>query len=335
MSGGFFLFELPELNIGGLKAKYPIIQGGMAIRISGSKLAGAVAREGGIGVIAGIAMSPKELEKEIKEAREKSEGKGLLGINVLYAVSNFAELIKTGMKAGIDLVLQGAGFSRDIYDWGRKFNVPIVPIVSSASLAKLAQKLGAAAVVVEGFEAGGHLGTDRPMLDILPEVVKAVKIPVIAAGGILHGQDIYRVLKMGAQGVQMGTRFAASKESGAPDNYKQLYLEAKPEDSILINSPVGLPGRGIRNFLTERLFAGEKIKINKCTKCMKKCSQTFCIREALENAQEGRIKEGIIFAGKRVAEIKDILSVKEIFDNLKKEFSEACRQNLAVESILP
>jgi len=319
------LFRLPTLQIGRFRVKYPIIQGGMAVRISGARLAGAVAREGGIGVIAGTIMTPRELEREINTAREISGGKGLLGLNVLFAVSNFAQLIKTGMKVGIDLVFSGAGISRDIFAWGREYNVSVVPIVSSGRLAVLAEKLGAAAVVVEGYEAGGHLGTDRPMLDILPEVLRAVRLPVIGAGGVLNGHDIYRVLRMGAQGVQMGTRFAVSHESGAPDSFKKAYLEATPGDSILIHSPVGLPGRAVKNAFTEKLRIEGSYPVKKCNKCLKRCDQVFCIRQALLNAKNGYLKEGLVFAGQRVAEIKDILSVEEIFNNLKREFAEACR----------
>ncbi len=319
------MLQMPALQIGRLRAEYPIIQGGMAVGISEARLAGAVAREGGIGVIAGTIMTPGQLEREIKTAREISGGKGLLGINVLFAVTNFAQLVRAGMKAGIDLVFSGAGFSRDIFAWGREFNVPVVPIVSSGRLAALAEKLGAAAVVVEGCEAGGHLGTDRPLLDILPEVLRATRLPVIGAGGVLNGYDIYRVLKMGARGVQMGTRFAASYESSADDNFKQAYLVAGPEDSILIHSPVGLPGRAIRTEFTEQLRQEGSIKASSCNKCLKRCDQVFCIRRALLNAKKGYLKEGLVFAGQRVAEIKEILSVEEIFNNLKKEFAEACR----------
>lgn len=325
LSGGVNLFQLPALQIGRLRVKYPIIQGGMAVRISEARLAGAVAREGGIGVIAGTIMSPEELEQEIRTARELSGGKGLLGLNVLFAVSNFAQIIKAGMKAGIDLVFSGAGFSRDIFSWGREYNVPVVPIVSSGRLAALAEKLGAAAVVVEGCEAGGHLGTDRPMLDILAEVLQATRLPVIGAGGILYGQDIYRVLQLGAQGVQMGTRFAASHESGAADSFKKAYLEARPEDCIIVHSPVGLPGRAIRTEFTEKLRTEGSYPVKGCDKCLKRCDHVFCIRRALLNAKAGCLKEGLVFAGQRVVEIKDILSVEEIFNNLKREFAEACR----------
>lgn len=311
---------LPQLQIGNIKVPYPIIQGGMAIRISTATLAAAVARQGGIGVIAGTGMSPGELRNEIRLAKKLSHGRGAIGLNVLFAVANFPDLVKAGIEEGIDLVISGAGFSRDMFCWGKQANVPVVPIVSSARLAKTAEKLGASAVIVEGVEAGGHLGTNRSVTDILPEVKQAVQIPVIAAGGIISGQDIYRMMQLGADGVQMGTRFAASLESNACEEFKQAYLRAKAGDSILIESPVGLPGRGIPTIFSNRVAANGGVKPAKCTSCLKKCSKRFCIKEALENAQQGNLAKGVVFAGSNVHLIQEILPVEEIFRKLIKEF---------------
>ena len=248
-----------KLKIGKLKVPVPIIQGGMAVRISTANLAAAVANEGGIGVIAGTGMSPDELRWEIRSARELSSG--IIGINVLFAVRDFALLVKTAIEEGIDLVISGAGFSRDMFTWGKERDVPIVPIVSSARLAILAEKMGASAVVVEGKEAGGHLGTDRMMREILPEVKKAVSIPVIAAGGIIDRQDFEEALVMGADGVQMGTRFAASVESNASDEFKGLYVKATKDDVVLINSPVGMVGRGLKNDFQRRIEGDKSLEI--------------------------------------------------------------------------
>lgn len=312
---------MPGLKIGRIEVPYPIIQGGMAIRISTSRLAAAVATEGGIGVIAGTAMSPAELKKEIAAARDMIKGNGALGVNILFAVSDFAEIVKTAMAAGIDMFTSGAGISRDMYAWGRKYGVEVVPMVSSGRLAKMAERLGASAVVVEGVEAGGHLGTNRSVKEVLAEVIQAVKIPVIAAGGILTGADIYHFLQRGAQGVQMATRFAASEECNAAPEFKQYYLDAKPEDSVFIQSCVGLPGRALLSPLSRKIIAGEKVFSGNCSECLKKCSQSFCIRRALIAAQTGNIEEGLIFSGQRVGEIKDILSVSAIFKRLKAEFA--------------
>lgn len=313
--------NLPELKIGDLIAKLPIIQGGMAIRVSTAPLAAAVAEEGGIGLIAATAMTMDELKLEIRKARELT--KGIIGINIMYAAAEFANAVKTAIEEGIDLIVSGAGFSRDMFGWGKSADVPIVPIISTPKLAQIAEKLGAAAVVVEGKEAGGHLGTDKAMKEIVPEVKKAVSIPVIAAGGIINGRDIVEAFHLGADGVQMGTRFAASVECNASDAFKQLYVESKPEDVILVDSPVGLPGRGLLNNFVKRLFGGEDLTPKKCDGCLKKCSRKFCISEALVAAQQGDLDNGLVFAGERVSEIKEILPVKEIIRRLLKEVEEA------------
>ena len=217
--------NLKGLTIGNIKVPTPIIQGGMAVKISTSRLASAVANEGGIGIIAGTGMTVEELVKEIRKARSITSG--IIGINVLFAVRNFADLVQAAIEEKIDLIISGAGFSRNMFSWGKKSNIPIVPIVSSAKLASLAEKLGAAAVIVEGKEAGGHLGTDRPTKDILKEVVESISIPAIAAGGIISGKDIVEMINQGAKGVQMGTIFAASEESNASIDMKQYYLKSK------------------------------------------------------------------------------------------------------------
>ncbi|NPV92410.1 MAG: nitronate monooxygenase [Firmicutes bacterium] len=309
--------KLPELRIGSLLARIPIVQGGMAVRISTSRLAAAVAQEGGIGIIAATGMDIDELKREIRRARELT--RGIIGINCLFAVRNFADLVKTALEEGIDLVVSGAGFSRDMFQWGQAWKTPIVPIVSSARLAVAAEKLGASAVVVEGKEAGGHLGTTEPMKKILPEVLQAVKIPVIAAGGIIEGRDIVEVISMGASGVQMGTRFAASEESGAPPNVKQLYLHGRHEDVVLIHSPVGLPGRALKSPFWEKLMQGDDLGPDICDACLKKCSGAFCILEALNRAQKGDLEKGLVFVGECVEKIREILPVHTIFQNLLRE----------------
>jgi NAD(P)H-dependent flavin oxidoreductase YrpB (nitropropane dioxygenase family) len=307
--------RLKELSIGNLTAMVPIIQGGMAVRISTAPLAAAVANEGGIGIIAGTGMAIEELRTEIRKAREMT--KGIIGVNVLFAVNEFAELVKTAISEGIDLVISGAGFSRDMFGWGKERNVPIVPMVSSARLAVMAERLGASAVVVEGTEAGGHLGTDRPMKDILREVIAAVKIPVIGAGGVIDGHDISEVLSLGASGVQMGTRFAASEESNASKDVKELLVKAKKDDVVLINSPVGLKGRGLRNYFYQLIEEQNLVDIEECMGCLKRCSQKFCIMDALNNAcKNGDFNRALVFAGEQVERIKEILPVKKIFQNL-------------------
>lgn len=308
------MMKFPSLKIGRLVPRYPIIQGGMALRVSTAPLAAAVANAGGIGVIAATGMTIQELKNEIRTARRFT--KGIIGINVMFAVRQFASLVHAAIEEKIDLIFTGAGFSRDIFKWGREASIPIVSIISSSKLAKIAEKQGASAVVAEGVEAGGHLGTNRSIEEILPEIVSSVKIPVIAAGGIVDGSGIARMLKLGASGVQMATRFVLSVECAVADAFKQMYLKAAPEDVVIISSPVGMPGRALRNAFASKVLKGAAPKPVECNGCLKECSREYCIIQALEYSRSGRVDEGVVFAGKNVHKIKDILPVQKIFDNL-------------------
>jgi NAD(P)H-dependent flavin oxidoreductase YrpB (nitropropane dioxygenase family) len=315
--------HLPELKIANFTAKIPIIQGGMAIRISTGSLAGAVAAVGGIGVIGASGMTFEELAREIRLAREKAQG-GIIGINIMFAAREFWGIVKTAVKEKIDLIFTGAGFSRDIFKFGQDNHTPIVPIVSSARLAKTSEKCGAAAIVVEGKEAGGHLGTDRSIKEILPEVLKTVKLPVIAAGGITDGKDIAEMLKLGAAGVQIATRFVLSEECNAALPYKQRYQTARQEDVVVISSPVGLPGRAIKTPFVDKILKKHAPKPVGCDFCLKNCSLEYCIIQALINSQQGNIDEGVVFSGENVWKIKDrrIRPAAEIINELVKEAEE-------------
>jgi len=314
--------QLPELKIGKLIPRFPIIQGGMSISVSTSSLSAAVAKAGGIGVLGATGISLEELKKEIRKTRALA-GTGIIGVNIMYAARQFTELVETAISEGIDVIFTGAGFSRDIFLRGRESDTPIVPIVSSARAAILAEKSGASAVVAEGAEAGGHLGTDRSVKEILPEIKRAVKIPVIAAGGIVDGRDMAEMVKLGADGVQMATRFVLSEECSVADEYKQMYLQAKEEDVIIIKSPVGLPGRALKNAFTELIQSGETPEPEECEACLRNCSRVYCIHKALVNARNGLVNEGVVFTGQNVFKIKEILPVSVIFDRLLAEFA-AC-----------
>lgn len=314
--------KLPQLKIAHMNPHVPILQGGMGVGISLSGLASAVANAGGIGIISGTGISIDEMKAHIRKARELTRGIGYIGVNCLFAMNHFADTIKAAMEEKVDFIISGAGFSRDMYAWGREYGVPVISIVSSAKLAKLAEKLGASAVVVEGFEAGGHLGTDRPLFDILPEVVEAVQIPVIAAGGILSGADVARAIEMGAAGVQMGTRFVASVECDAPLSFKQRYVEAKEEDMVLVKTTVGLQGRAIRNRFTELISGENKLKIEKCHDCLKNCSYRFCTYDSLLTSVDGDVENGLVFAGSRAPEIEEILPVQTIINNIVTEYGQ-------------
>ncbi|MBE0569116.1 MAG: nitronate monooxygenase [Deltaproteobacteria bacterium] len=312
--------KLPELRIGRFTVKIPIVQGGMSVRVSTSSLAAAVAECGGIGTIGGVGIPIDELKADIRKAKQMTGG--VIAVNIMFAITQFAEAVKASIEAGVDLIVTGAGFSRDIYKVGKDHGVPIVSIVSSAEFGKLAERLGAAAVVVEAKEAGGHLGTNRPLRELFPEVRKVVKkVPLIAAGGITDGFEIAEMLgKFGADAVQMATRFVLTKECDVADSFKQAYLKARKEDIVIIDSPVGMPGRAIRNRFLDRYFSGEKVYDGECRKgCLKNCSRKFCIVDRLVMSRNGDVDDGLVFSGENVWKIKDVPSVKEVIDRLVAE----------------
>jgi len=312
--------KLPELSIGRFTARIPIIQGGMSVRVSTSSLAAAVAECGGIGTIGGSGIPIPELQEDIRKAKRMT--RGVVAVNIMFAVRDFMEAVVASIEAGVDLIVTGAGFSRDVFKVGRDHNVPIVSIVSSPEFGKLAERSGADAIVVEAKEAGGHLGTDRPLRELFPEVRKVVKkVPLIAAGGITDGYEIAEMMgKFGADAVQMATRFVLTKECDVADAFKQTYLNARKEDIVLVDSPVGLPGRAIRNRFLDRFFGGGDVYDGECRRgCLKKCSHSFCIIDRLDLSRVGDAEEGLVFAGENVWKIKDIPSVQELIDRLVAE----------------
>jgi nitronate monooxygenase len=349
-----------------LVAKIPIIQGGMGIGVSLSGLASAVAGQGGIGVIATAGMgvldpdyetgyiesSIKILREEIRKAKEAT--KGILGVNIMVALTNFADMVETSIAEGVDLILSGAGLPLDLPKYLKEgVKTKLVPIISSAKAARIICKRWLArydklpdAFVVEGPMAGGHLGFSSEQLEdpgyalekIIPEVVeivsafereKGVKIPVIAAGGIYSGADILEFIKLGAAGVQMGTRFVATHECDAAIEFKNAYIAAKKEDLIIIQSPVGLPGRAIRNDFIDDIYKGMKKPFRCPYHCISSCNCTdspYCIAMALANARKGKLKGGFAFAGENAYRVNRILSVKELLDSLEEEFDRASNQ---------
>lgn len=355
--------EMKELKIGDLAIKLPIIQGGMGVGISLAGLASAVANQGGVGTIAtaGIGMfepdfntnyleaNIRALKKEIKKARRLT--KGILGVNIMVALSNYADLVKTAIEEEIDVIFSGAGLPFNLPEFLKKDSkTKLVPIVSSGRAAGIIAKKWSDkynylpdAIVVEGPKAGGHLGFKEEHLDdpnyalekLIPEVIEAVKpyaekydkpIPVIAAGGIYTGQDIRRFIELGASGVQMGTRFVTTDECDPSIKFKQTYIDSNQDDVTIIKSPVGMPGRAIRNKFTEDVSKGERKPFTCPHHCIITCdfkNTPYCIALALINAQKGLLDEGFAFAGSNAYRAQGIISVKELMGNLVDEYRNA------------
>jgi nitronate monooxygenase len=312
--------KLPELKIGSFTAKIPLIQGGMSIRVSTSALAIPVAECGGIGTIGGSGIPVPELKEDIRKAKAATDG--VVAVNIMYAMKNFHDLVMCSIEAGVDMIITGAGFSRDIFKIGKDHNVPIVSIVSSAAFARLAERLGAAAIVVEAAEAGGHLGTDRLLRDLFPEIRKVVsKVPLIAAGGVINGFEMAEMMdKYGADGVQIASRFVLSDECTVSQGFKDTYLKAQQDDIITVESPVGMTGRAIKTKFIDRMQQGEDMSAGKCKlKCLKKCSYKYCINDRLMASCTGDVDNGLVFCGANTFKMTEILPVKEIFSQFVRD----------------
>ena len=355
--------DLKELKIGDLIAKIPIIQGGMGVGISLSGLASSVANEGGIGVIAtaGIGMrepdfyknfleaNTRALKGEIKKARELSQG--ILGVNIMVALSNFADMVKTAIEEKIDIIFAGAGLPLNLPKYlNADSKTKLVPIVSSGRAARIISERWFKqynylpdAIVVEGPKAGGHLGFKTEQINdpaytlekLIPDVVMEMRkfeekhnksIPIIAAGGVYTGEDIHKFITLGASGVQMATRFVATDECDAAREFKQAYVDAEKDDVMIIKSPVGMPGRAIKNNFINDINLGKKKQIACPYHCILTCDYTkspYCIVLALINAQKGKLKNGFAFAGETVHKIKEIISVKKLMAILSGEYKNA------------
>ncbi|MBW2709075.1 MAG: nitronate monooxygenase [Deltaproteobacteria bacterium] len=352
---------MPKLRIGNAVARLPIVQGGMGIGISLSGLASAVANEGGIGIIAANSIGMLDpdyyaknrdantvaLRREIRKTREKTSG--IIGVNIMVAVSDFQPLLRVAIEEKVDLVFLGAGLpikGIPVEDL-RSAGVKVVPIVSSARAASLIFRSWAKryadipdAVVVEGPKAGGHLGFKEDQIDdadfalenILPEVVSEIKrfedewrrtIPVIAAGGIYTGSDIFNVFKLGARGVQLGTRFVATHECDADIRFKEAYVACRKDDIEIIKSPVGMPGRAIKNTFLKDVASGKK-QSRKCAwQCLKSCdikTAPYCLTLALDNARKGILDKGFVFSGSNAYRVDKIISVRELLKELTEQY---------------
>lgn len=349
---------MKSFKIGNIEIKLPIIQGGMGVGISLSGLASAVANEGGIGVIScaglGLLYSSSKgnynekcitgLREEIRKSKRKTNG--VIGVNIMVALSNYTDMVKTSIEENVDIIFSGAGLPLDLPMYlSENSQTKLVPIVSSSRAAKIICEKWFSnynylpdAIVVEGPKAGGHLGFKKEQLEnklfslesLIPEVAAIVaeykkykNIPIIAAGGISTGADISKFIELGASAVQMGSIFVPTEECDASSVFKEVYINSSEQDVMIIESPVGMPGRAIFGKFIERVCNGME-KPKSCSfHCIKTCDyqkSPYCIIKALYNAAKGNMEKGYAFAGANAFLSEKISSVKEVIELLKTEF---------------
>ena len=348
---------IKPLVIGDLVAKVPLIQGGMGVGVSLSSLAGAVASEGGVGVISTAQIGYREADfntdpiganlrtigTEIRKARQIAKG-GILAVNIMVATRKYEEYVKAAVEAGIDMIISGAGLPMELPKLVGNAKTKLAPIVSSVKSAQVIMRYWwkkytrlPDAVIIEGPLAGGHLGFQKEQLDDIEalhydeevrQIIRKVeetaaehdtKIPVIMAGGVYTREDMEHYLEMGAEGVQVATRFVTTYECDASDAYKQSYLDAKKEDIVIVQSPVGMPGRAILNPFMKRAKEG-RIPHGKCHLCITTCKPDetpYCITDALVNAVRGKTEDGLLFCGANAYRATKLEHVKDIMDEFR------------------
>lgn len=353
------MIKVKPLVIGDLIAKVPLIQGGMGVGVSLSSLAGAVAAEGGVGVISTAQIGYREpdfdidpiganlraIRTEIHKARQIAKN-GILGVNIMVATRKYEEYVKAAVEAEIDLIISGAGLPMDLPKLVGAAKTKLAPIVSSVKSAQVIMRYWwkkynrlPDVVVVEGPLAGGHLGFHKEQLEDIDGLhydreVKAIiekvnetaaehgtDIPVIMAGGIYTRDDMEHYVQMGASGVQVATRFVTTYECDADDAYKQAYIDAKEEDIVIVQSPVGMPGRAILNPFMRKAKEGQ-IPHGKCHLCVSTCNPAetpYCITDALINAVKGKIDDALIFCGANAYRAEKLEHVKDIVDEFRPE----------------
>lgn len=351
--------ELKALKIGDLVAKVPIVQGGMGVGVSLSNLAGNVAACGGVGIISTAQIGYLEpeydkkpletnlsaIKKYVDKAREIAKG-GVIGVNIMVATKYYEEYVKEAVKAGVDLIVSGAGLPTNLPKFVENTKTKIAPIVSSVKSAKVICKLWDKhygktpdMVVIEGPKAGGHLGYTAQQLETITdeeydkeilEIKKVVddyankyerEIPVVFGGGVYDRSDFEHYLGLGMNGVQMGTRFVTTYECDASNEYKSTYINAKKEDIKIVKSPVGMPGRAIYNSFMQKASV-EKFKLKACHQCISTCKQKdipYCITDALVNAAKGNVDEALLFCGAKAYKATKLEHVKDIFDEFTKD----------------
>lgn len=348
---------MKPLKIGNLTAPIPIIQGGMGVGISLGNLAGSVAKEGAIGIISSAQIGFREpdfhknpekanlraIYKEMQKAR-KIAPDGIIGFNVMTALRDYEAHVKAAVAAGADLIISGAGLPINLPDYVQGSNTRIAPIVSTDKSANVILKYWdrkykktADLVVIEGPKAGGHLGFKKEELEYYTEtrfeeeirkILHTVKkyawkysrhIPVVIAGGIYNHEKVMRAFELGADGVQVGTRFVTTRECDAHEKYKEAYIQARKEDIAIVKSPVGMPGRSILNPFIKRVMLGEKVPHTTCHRCLAHCKPfeiPYCITDGLINAANGMVDEALLFCGAEAYRAEKIETVKEVLNSL-------------------
>ena len=350
------------LKIGKKYTKLPLIQGGMGIGISLGGLAGAVAAEGGAGVISAAQIGFREpdfdeepftanlraIHKEVEKARALSK-EGVIGMNIMTAMNGYESYVREAVKAGVDFIVSGAGLPVDLPAYAEGSDTAIAPIVSTEKSASVILKYWDKKykkipdlLIVEGPKAGGHLGFTKEQLEFFTEnkykeeigaILRLVKtyeekygekIPVILAGGIDSREKAEEAFSIGADGIQVATRFVTTKECDAASEYKEAYVKAKKEDICIVKSPVGMPGRAIHNAFLEKVERSEK-KLCKCHKCLHRCNPgeiPYCITDALIQAAEGNVEDALIFCGADAWKISEIQTVSQVVRELFPDFPE-------------
>ncbi|MGZ5498592.1 MAG: NAD(P)H-dependent flavin oxidoreductase [Candidatus Aminicenantales bacterium] len=350
--------KIPPLDIGDIHVPFPLLQGGMGVRVSLARLAAAVTNEGGIGTIASVGLGDIEKSKtdfenvsrdalvyEIRRAKSLTDGP--IAVNIMGVLSNARDLVQTSVREGIKLIVSGASLPLKLPEMADDATVKLRPIVSSGRAADLILRTWdkryartADAVILEGPLAGGHLGFSFEQLRqpekfslevLLPEVLAAVKpfekkygrkIPVIAGGGVFTGADIARLLQAGAAGAQMATRFVCTEECEVAPEFKQAYLDAKEDDIVLIQSPVGLPGRAIHNQFLRSIENDTADRLSCPYRCLTTCNiaeARYCIAKALSSAYQGDMEKGLVFCGQNACRLNKIVTVKELIAELRTE----------------
>lgn len=350
-----------NLKIKGKEVDYPIIQGAMGVGVSLGNLSGAVAREGAIGTISMVGIGYREedyygnsmeanrraFKKEIKKAREISQGKGLIGANIMAVLNGYEKFVSMAVEEKVDFIISGAGLPLKLPGLVDDKDIMLVPIVSSARALKLINRMWKKKydrlpdfVVLEGSDAGGHLGFKKEEIEegksleelavelaaYLKELREdtGVEIPFFVAGSTYDGYDLRKYKDLGASGIQIGTRFIGTDECDADRRYKDFIIQAGEEDLDIINSPVGILGRAVDNKFLEEVEK-ERKPSKRCINCLGPCdpgTTQYCISDALVNAVKGNVQEGLVFAGSNVGKVKKIEPVKDIISQIVKEYGE-------------